>query len=102
MLASLRGGGRRLGRGAAEPGPGACAVTGELTRVDPGRRSVAVKPTRAMRPEATAGTHADVEAAIGPRHAAGPRGGWCASASSSRDRVVLVLGEEAAGAGRAW
>jgi len=80
---------------AAEPPPPARMVTGELTRVDLARRSVAVKPEARDAARADGGDAREVEATIGPDTRLVSRG-RAVRLEDLRpgDRVVLVVGEE--------
>jgi hypothetical protein len=86
--------------GAAEPPSPALArvVTGELTRVDLGRRSVAVKP-EARDGSRTDGADArEVDASIGPDTRLVSRGRTVRLEDlRPGDRVVLVIGDEGGG-----
>jgi hypothetical protein len=82
---------------AAEPPSPAPArvVTGELTRVDLGRRSVSVKPEARDAARTDGGDAREVEAAIGPDTRLVSRG-RAVRLEDLRpgDRIVLVFGEE--------
>jgi hypothetical protein len=83
--------------GPAEPASPAAArvVTGELTRVDLGRRSVSVKPDARDAARADGGDARELEAAIGPETRFISRG-RAVRLEDLRpgDRVVLVVGDE--------
>jgi hypothetical protein len=81
---------------AAEPSPAPARVfTGELTRVDLGRRSVSVKPEARDAARSDGGDARDVEAAIGPDTRLLSRGRTVRLEDlRPGDRVVLVFGEE--------
>jgi hypothetical protein len=70
-------------------------VTGELTRVDLGRRSVSVKPEARDEARSDGGDAREVEAAIGPGTRLVSRGRALRLEDlRPGDRVVLVVGEE--------
>ena len=82
---------------AAEPPSPAPArvVTGELTRVDLGRRSVSVKPEARDEARTDGGDAREVDAAIGPDTRLVSRGRALRLEDlRPGDRVVLVVGEE--------
>jgi hypothetical protein len=82
------------------PAP-ARVVAGELTHVDLGRRSVAVKPEARDAARTDGADARDVDVAIAPTRAWSRAGGRCASEDLRPDRVVLLVGEEGGGARRA-
>ena len=70
-------------------------VTGELTRVDLGRRAVSVKPEARDTPRTEGSDAREVDAAIGPETRLVSRGRTLRLEDlRPGDRVVLVVGEE--------